>query len=315
MGGGGFPTAEKLRSGLHNGVRHVIANGVECEPGIDSDLQLLKHHATDVLEGLHISGHCLGDPDLHLVVSDPTLYQALQAKTEHEVHLEVVPNKPANGEERRLIELVCNEHIPEEQYPTQRGYVVLNVATLFAICEAVRDGRPPSDRLVSVFGDVKWVGIGTSLRSLTEGYRPLLLGSKAIGAPAKLNATLTAEINAVEFDDSSRSHACIHCGWCNSVCPKDLQVEAMHRFANQLDAPKALQQHYDACFECGACVEACPSQIALLQSIRTGKTTSRQTLAKETALNRYSLRESRIEQRHNRDAEARTTRIQTKRTW
>ena len=316
MGGAGFPTAQKLRVALRYHTRHILANGVECEPQVSADVRLLETQAKGVFEGIQIVGRCLGCSSLNLVVSDPLLHEQLIKLCPEDIHCSLVPNTPANGEERRLIQLTFDETVPYEQYPTHYGFVVLNVATLFAVYESVCEGRRPTDRLVSAFGDEKWVRIGTPLSDLTDDQtRPLLLGSESTGTPATDSAKVQQETNAVSFDDSSAARECIHCGWCNEVCPKQLNVEAMLRFADSDLMPTALEQHYSACFECGACVVECPSRIPLLHAIRNGKQRLNRAAEQLQSKERFQRREERRALSVSHEEDARRARIQSNRTW
>ena len=315
MGGAGFPTHLKLQSGINHGVRHVLANGVECEPFVNADLHLLQNHAEVVWEGLQIVGKCLGCNSLHLVVSSPSLHKTLCETLAAETSCLLVPNKPANGEERRLIELTLNEVIPQQKYPSQLGIVVLNVATIFAIFESVRNGQRPTDRLVTLFGEERWVRIGTHLSCLASQTQSLLHGSESTGRPAEQDTFVTQETNAVAYDRSDDSLNCIHCGWCNDVCPKELNVEAMYRFAEADQLPEFLSSHFDACFDCGACVVACPSRIPLQHAIRQGRQRSTASAKQASSNSRFHRREVRNTAAADAEEEARQIRLQSKRTW
>ena len=164
MGGAGYPTAAKLASGLHYGAHAVIANGVECEPGVHADRSLMRTHLNQVVEGLRIVGRCLGCDQLTLAVTDRETHRAFQASDFSDVKCEIVSDHPANGEERTLIRTLFDQVIPTSEYPSQHGIVVLNVATLFAICEAVCDGYRPTDRVVTVFDEDRWVKVATPIQ-------------------------------------------------------------------------------------------------------------------------------------------------------
>lgn len=315
MGGAGYPTAAKLASGLHYGVTHVVANGVECEPGVNADRSLMRQYLGDVIEGLRIVGRCLGCDQLTLAVADRQTYQSFQSSDFSNVTCEIVSDHPANGEERTLIKTIFDVTIPSSEYPSQHGYVVLNVATLFAICEAVRDGSRPTERVVTVFGEERWVELGTPIGRLDAEQSALRHGSVATGVIASENAAVRLTTNAVALDRAERTRACIHCGWCDEVCPRSLPVETMLRAQQTHSRQQALDAHFDACFECGACVVACPSAIPLLDWIRQGKVESSTERLKQRAHIRFERRNKRIAERLSEDTFAREARIQTPRKW
>ena len=198
MGGAGFPVVAKLRSGIQYAASTIIANGVECEPGVNADRALLRHYLPDVLEGLRIAGACLAKPALILAVSDQSIYQAFVDKGELGITCRLVADAPSNGEERTLIGSLFSDEIPTTRYPSQCGYIVFNVATLFAICEAVRDGSRPRDRLVTLFGEETWVELDTKLGDIGQTGATLRLGSTATGRMASNDDVVSLTTNAVE---------------------------------------------------------------------------------------------------------------------
>ena len=317
MGGAGYPTYQKLQAGIKVGIKHVIANGVECEPGAQADVALLKHYLNDVLLGLQIVGRVLLCDDLTLAVTKGLDLPASATVSLRSVSVATTEDHPGAGEERALIYSVLNQVVPRDRYPTDFGIVVLSVATLFAICEAVRDGRKPRDRIVTVFGEPRWVKAGTSVDSFTDGQAPLRVGTLVTGRIATPQAKVELTHNALSVDRMRRSRACIHCGWCNQVCPRSLNVEAMHRFGHSsLDTvPDHLAEHYDNCYECGACVVECPSEIQLLDSIRNGRQKLETTRKKRRSDIRFQQRADRLANRERDENAARAERMQNKRTW
>src|SRR5215831_17590726 len=55
-GGAGFPTAVKLQAR----VPLLLVNAAECEPLLHKDKELLLHHASEMLAGIHIAMQCVG---------------------------------------------------------------------------------------------------------------------------------------------------------------------------------------------------------------------------------------------------------------
>ena len=315
MGGAGYPTAAKLASGLHYETQDVVANGVECEPGVHADRSLMRQHLRQVIDGLRIVGRCLGCDQLTLAVADRDSYRSFQASDFADVKCEIVSDHPANGEERTLIKTLFDRVIPPSEYPSQHGIVVLNVATLFAVCEAVRDGYRPTDRVVTVFGEDRWVEAATPIQSFGTVPSSMRLGSVATGTTASKDEAIDLTTNAVSIDRGDLTRACIHCGWCDDACPRSLPVEAMLRSQQSVSPQDDLDAHFDACFECGACVVACPSAIPLLDWIRLGKREANARRLKQRANKRFERRNRRVAQHVSEETHAREARIQTPRKW
>ena len=62
LGGASFPTSVKLNPGPDQRIRTLIINGAECEPYITCDDLLMRERAGDILAGVRIMHHLLGDP-------------------------------------------------------------------------------------------------------------------------------------------------------------------------------------------------------------------------------------------------------------
>ena len=173
------------------------------------------------------------------------------------------------------------------------GVIVQNVATCFAVCEAVELGKPLYERVVTVSGKaVKTpknllVKIGTSVKDIVnycnggeDGEKPLKIVK---GGPMTGTALANYEVYTHKTDSgilllSEKEAAadeptpCINCGKCADVCPMHLMPmnTAFYSAAGDFDA--ALQYGQTAaCIECGACEYICPAKRPLIQAIRKTK--------------------------------------------
>ena len=156
MGGGGYPTARKIREALAADADWMIGNGMASEPGVTADVALLREHADDVAAGLHIVARCIGAT--HTALAVPT-------DTDVPGGTRVGLAYPA-GEEKKLVAHLTGREVPTAGYASDVGVLVLNVSTLFAIHDAVARGRALQQRLVTVAGTDRWVAIGTPLADL-----------------------------------------------------------------------------------------------------------------------------------------------------
>ena len=330
MGGGGYPTAQKIREAVAHGADLVIGNGMSSAAGATADHALLREHGREVAAGLALVGRALeagradvGDagPKAVLRVLAVPSNSGLGACAASDV-VEVEPAPPA-GDERRLVAAVAGRRVPPNGYPTDVGVLVLNVATLFAVYEAVRLGRAPTKRLVTVSGQDAWHALDTPLASLplpdSSGLR---INGVFTGHDAGPDETLSATTFAV---DPARpaALACIGCGWCVDVCPEALQPDALHRvFAagpesggNTVRGPDAAL----ACVECGACSAVCPSGIDLVAEFRALKTRLRgQDEAGRragAARSRWAAREQRLADAWQARRARRAERMRAPRQW
>lgn len=309
MGGGGFPTAKKIRQAkLYSEQKFVIANAVDCNPGVSADTTLLKYYMPDVIDGLRIVGRILHTRNLYLATS-----RTINIET-NDISVHTIMAPYPSGEERIVIFNVLGRQVDTGTYPSQSGIVVLNVATLFAITEAVK-GYPPVDRIISTPSGDQWVKAGTRVDSLGQS---LTLGGAIIGKPPGPDTRINLTNDAVSSVQTN-ALPCINCGWCNEKCPLDLDVVSILRSSEKDDIRGMRELNTQACYECGACVAVCPSNIRLLDFIRKAKGNLQTEARKRDQTNRFDDRSkrhnARIEQRKNTSIQQREQRISQKRPW
>ena len=315
MGGGGFPTAAKLRIALAQGVDMVIGNGLATEPGATADIALLQAHLEEVASGLDIVRRCLasasadGEAKAVLAVS-PGSGIGPPATT-------VDAPYPA-GDERQLVAQVAGRTVPQGKRPTDVGVVVLNVATLFAIDEAVRRGRALRRRLTTVGDSDRWLALGTPLAALKPHLASSIHSRLRVGGPLTgRTASADAVVEATTFhvDWAPMAAPCISCGWCRPACPVRLTPDTLHAaFERGAEEAAALE-----CTECGACSAACPSNIDLVNEFRALKAHHRREAARrrsaETARHRFDARTKRLQQTANAQDQRRDARLRRRHTW
>ena len=260
MGGGGYPTANKIRAALAAGADCVVANGMASEPGATADTTLLRDHLDEVVAGLRLVGQCLGGKDVRLVLAVPPGSRLPQPAVEVDLPY------PA-GDERALVRHITGRPVPAGGHPTDVGVLVLNVATLFAVQEAVAGGKALDRRLLTVDGTDVWLALGTPLGALpvaagTDGLRV----NGPLDRPAR-DAGEVVEATTFAVDAAPKPSPCIGCGWCEPTCPEGLAPENLHA---TFDAGRTDADAF-ACTECGACAAACPSAIDLVNEFRVLK--------------------------------------------
>ena len=305
MGGVGYPAAQKLRDARALGVSFAIGNGMASEPQATADTTLLRERFAAVVAGLEIVGRCLNGTRLALAVPPASALPPPAV----EVAL------PFAGDERRLAAHLTGHEAPDGANPGDCGAVVFNVATLFAIYEAVALGRKLRRRLVTVGNTDQWLALGTPLADLPIAEQgPLRVNGPLTGWPAAEDAVVEATTFSVDVDRPA-ALPCIRCGWCVAVCPESLVPVQLHD-AVEADADDSAAF---ACIECGACTAACPSGIDLVNEFRVLKertrhrTALRQRAAEARA--RSAARRDRLA-RHARQRQAqRAARLRGNRRW
>jgi electron transport complex protein RnfC len=172
--------------------------------------------------------------------------------------------------------------------------MVLNVATVAAIAEAVIRDLPLTHRVVTVTGEAiarpgnYYVPVGTSVEDLlefcegvTERCAKVVLGGPMMGlAVADLKTPITKTTNAVTFltkeqigraKFARRQTPCIRCGRCLQACPENLNPTKIAHAVKHNLLDVAERYYMSACIECGCCSYVCPANIELTGYIKTGK--------------------------------------------
>ena len=296
LGGACFPTSVKLNPPASCHIDTLLINGVECEPYLTPNYRLMIEKSEEIMVGITILMRCL-KVDRALVGIEANKPEAIE-RFEHIAArrdgIEIVPlqMKYPQGGEKQLIQALTGREVKSGQLPASAGVVVINVATTFAIYEAVQMNKPLIESYLSVSGSNLTktgnfkVRIGTPMAEVMEHVSgvPEDTGKIIAGGPMMgrsmihLNAPVTKRITGITL--LSRSEAkrtapspCIRCCSCMQACPMGLEPYLLARKAELKDWDFLEKHHIMDCMECGCCSYSCPSHRPLLDSIRLGKAT------------------------------------------
>ncbi|MBM7036712.1 electron transport complex subunit RsxC [Vibrio ulleungensis] len=338
LGGAGFPTARKIESAMAK-TKVLIINAAECEPYITADDTLMREHANEIIGGIDIVTHLLS-PELVIIgIEDnkPEAISALEkAAVESDLVIRVIPTKYPSGGEKQLIEILTGMQVPSKGIPADIGVVMHNVGSMFAIQQAVVNGSPLVERVVTVTGKAfpkpqnYWIPLGTSIRTVVEklNYQPapkqkLIMGGPMMGfALPHLDIPISKATNCLlgptvkELAQQEQELACIRCGQCAEVCPARLLPQELQWHAKDSNLDKCEELNINDCIECGACAFVCPSNIPLVHYYRQAKSEIRiqriEVESAERAKQRFEDRKLRLErdkqereEKHRKAAEAR----------
>lgn len=291
MGGAGFPTAAKLSPPKDAVIDVLIINGSECEPYLTSDHRLMLEYAGDLILGAKLLAKACGAKKIVIGVEDNKLDSVAELK-KHAGAIEIVllDTKYPQGGEKQLIAAITGREVPSNGLPFQAGVIVQNAATAVAVAQAVRDGKPLVDRIVTVTGSAIneprnfLVPIGTPIKHLVEaagGFKEepgkVLVGGPMMGlAQHGLEAPVTKTVNGILALSKAEAVVpepmpCIRCARCVDVCPAYLLPLRLEAFGMHEMWDEAKEYGAMDCIECGCCTYICPSKRPLLQYIRVAK--------------------------------------------
>lgn len=294
LGGACFPTHVKLLPPPGKKAEVLIVNGVECEPYLTCDHQLMLEHGEEIIIGIQILMRALNIQKAIIGIekNKPDAIKHMQDLASKVLGVEVKPLKlkyPQGGE-KQLIDVCIGRQVPSGALPIEVGAVVDNVATIYAVYEAVQKNKPLISRVMTVTGKSMTkpgnysVRFGTPLSDVValaggvpEDTSKIIGGGPMMGrAMNNINMPANKRVSGLLFMPEKESvrvepENCIRCGKCVSACPMGLEPYLLSKQA-QLQMWDEMEQHSVMdCIECGCCLYTCPSHQPLLDYIRMGK--------------------------------------------
>ena len=331
MGGAGFPTY--VKADTKQPIEFLIINAVECEPYITADDMLMREHAKQIVQGIELMQQLL-NPTLCIVGIEDNKPEAIAAMIQAAEHnslilVQKVPTIYPSGGEKQLIKLLTNREVPNNGIPADVGILVHNTGTLFAIQQAVYEGKPLIERVVTVTGNTihkpgnVWALLGSEIKHLLDcqGFSPVPQQQVIMGGPMMGFTLPTIRIGVVkttncilapdhkELAEPGPEKACIRCSACADACPASLLPQQLQWFAKSKEYDKLQEHNLFDCIECGACAYVCPSEIPLVQYYRVAKVEIKEQQAEkikaDRAKERFDARKERLDreqaERQNRN--------------
>ncbi|MEJ6773031.1 MAG: electron transport complex subunit RsxC [Porticoccaceae bacterium] len=324
MGGAGFPSAIKLSPGLNRPIDTLIINATECEPYITADDSAIRERAAEIITGIGILSHILGNPVNILIGIEDNKPEAIAALEPHvaDTGISVVsfPTKYPSGGEKQLIYILTGKELPSGQLPADAGMVCINIGTTYAIKRAVVDGEPLISRVTTMTGNACGINrnyetlIGTPVSHMLahSEFNEHACSRLVMGGPMMGFSLTSAEVPIVkttncilapsysEIPDDEPAQACIRCGMCAEACPASLLPQQLFWYSQAEDHDRLEAHNLFDCIECGACSYVCPSNIPLVQYYRSSKgeilKAREEKVKSDHARERFEFHQQRMEQ-------------------
>lgn len=294
LGGATFPAALKLKSGARQKIDTLILNGSECEPYLTCDDMLMRERAEGIISGARLIQRAIGARRIVAGIEDnkPEAIEAMQAAAAgfDDVSVQVIPARYPMGSAKQLIHAIMGREVPAGGRSSEVGALVHNVATAFAVHQALYDNRPLLSRIVTLSGQCidtprnVEVLLGTPVSWLLE-HSGGLTGTPArivMGGPMMGQILRTQDVPITKGASGilalaepeiskTESSPCIRCGSCVNACPMGLVPLEMARHSNAEDFEGASEFGLSDCILCGSCAYVCPSHIPLVHYFQFAK--------------------------------------------
>ena len=285
MGGDGFPTY--LKYDVNKNIQTLLINAVECEPCISSDSMIIKEKCESILECLDAIMHIFHISECVIAVckTNTDVIRVLETYlgTYVNIRMELVPNLYPIGWEKMLIEETIG--VTCENDPIEKGIVVQNVSTVYAIYQALKYGTPLMERIVTFTGDMFLkprnviVKVGSNVRDVIHQFGRykrnkdvyFVAGGAMMGKclpsddliiEPHMNCILVLKANTDIVEED-----CIRCGRCIDVCPVHISPVLI---GEHLDHDLT-SYHPEKCIECGLCSYICPARISVRSKVVEAK--------------------------------------------
>lgn len=296
LGGACFPTHVKLTPPPTEKANVLIVNGVECEPYLTCDHRLMLEHGEEIFIGISLIMRAIGVERAIIGIENNKrdVIELFQKIATRHFGIEICPLKMhyPQGGEKQLIEATIGRQVPSGALPIAVGAVVQNVATCFAVYEAVQKNKPLIERIVTVTGPEVInpcnlrVRFGTPIETLVmaAGGLPMNTGKIVAGGPmmgraisntAAFTSKRISGLLIMPMSLSSRkpTENCIRCGSCSDACPMALEPHLLLNLSRRKMWDRLENERIMDCIECGCCLYSCPAHQPLLDYIRLAKAT------------------------------------------
>lgn len=285
LGGSDFPTFIKYNT---ENIKCLLVNAVECEPFISCDKAVIHNYAEDILETVDNIMEIMNIPYAYIVMKETDINSIKMInkfiKTYPNIKIGLVKDAYPNGWERLVVRNVLG--IEYDKYPSEKGIIVSNVSTIYAIYEMLEYNRPLTERVITITGPgiknrknvkVKIGALASEVIKNIDGYKDIKNPLFIAGGPMMGNSLptdeviITKDVNCllVIEDHFEKNLPCIKCGKCMEVCPVGIYPVMIMENRDNIERVKKLNP--SKCIECGLCSFSCPSKIEVREFVRIAK--------------------------------------------
>lgn len=270
---GAYSVCEHIRR--HEGVRRVIIDCTSAEPFSLTNRYLLSSLGEELIGGAKILIRACEALGAIIMIDESHLpsIRLLERLVDGKLTvIRVTESKYPISNAKLLMHAAIGKECPPDKQPADFGCAIFDAEACVAVWNAVVEGTPMTERLLSVSTpdgvSLIRVPLGTRLPALAEHSAPsaslIALGAyKNLHKKEMLDSAVisSAERIVVLRKASKRRKAfpCTGCAECEDVCP--MYLSPYRLLAARKNKKKLLSLGADCCIRCNCCSAVCPSGI------------------------------------------------------
>ena len=276
-----FSIKAKLSPKEPEKIKYIIADCLDSEPYITANYRRIIENSEEIVSGMKVV--------LRLFDNAKGVFAVENNKRD----CIKILKKSTKCELNARVKALKTKYPQGIKTPKNVESIVLNLETLIAIHDAVINGRPLTERVVTISGDAfekpgnYKVLLGTNLNNLIESIGGMkedvgrvILGGQMSGTESSVLdipiTKITPSILCMKKDKKVECEpsACIRCGRCVEACPSHLVPTKLVSYVERDKKNRFIKRKGLECVECGACNYICPAKRQLKQSITAKESTA-----------------------------------------
>ena len=271
-------------------VECLLISAMDQDPLCCSNGQALKFNGEHLLDALELLSMAT-EAERCVLAMPQGLNHQLPEGLSTKCTVSAVPPIYPNGLEEMLAKNYGAGHLMEARGSGVRGNtLVIGIEYALSMAASLRQGRPFVEKIVTVSGKGNGLLKSYLVRIGTPISRLLQEAGLEIGSGGKLivnglmrgyscfsaQQPITSYTHSVHVQDAQEVYLyhdtqCINCGKCDSICPVDLAVSLLGRFAEHGRFEDCWALGVENCIYCGLCAYICPAKRPLVHYINNAK--------------------------------------------
>ena len=277
----GEPLYRKLRQAAEQKVQIIVADAIDDEPYVSSQLGPMLKCSEEAAEGLRLAMKAAGAQKPYFAV-----YKNITDL------MNKIPRTLEGITVKRIRGRYPAEFRTTDDFERGTSLAVLGVCSLIHLCRAVRDHRIQSTCFVTVAGNCVAnpmnleASVGMTVAQLLErcGLADdpgrVIVGGPMTGVACRdTEATVisagTRAVLAFREDTKDRRYQCIGCGKCVECCPENLTPFYINKYIEKGRMEMLDFYEIDRCISCGTCSYVCPAKLDIADNIKAAKAARR----------------------------------------